>query len=174
MHHPVIFHADRELARAGFTTLRFNFRGVGGSEGVHDAGRGEVDDVAAASEWLRASVPDAPLLSVGYSFGSWCVLRHALRDASVVAIVAIGLPVKLYDVAALPPIARPVAVVQAARDEFGSPEEVRAALATAGIPSRVLTVAGTSHLFPGAAPRAGLAVVEAADWCLSAGRTYLD
>jgi alpha/beta superfamily hydrolase len=111
---------------------------------------------------------------VGYSFGSWCVLRHALRDSSVAAVVAIGLPVKLYDVATLPPIGRPLAVVQAARDEFGTPEEVRAALEAAGIPSRVVTVAGTTHLFPGAAPRAGLAVVEAVDWCLSKGRTYVD
>ena len=61
LHNPVIFHADRELNRAGLTTLRFNFRGVGESEGVHDEGRGELGDWAAATAWLRGMALEGPL-----------------------------------------------------------------------------------------------------------------
>lgn len=86
----VIFHADRELNRAGLTTLRFNFRGVGASAGAHDAGRGEVDDLAAAASWLAGLTPRQPLLVVGYSFGAWCAIRHAARSSSVAGVIAIG------------------------------------------------------------------------------------
>ena len=61
LHNPVVFRTDRELNRAGWTTLRFNFRGVGSSEGTHDEGRGEVEDVGAAVSWLRGIVPDVPI-----------------------------------------------------------------------------------------------------------------
>ena len=76
LHNPVVFRADRELNRAGLTTLRFNFRGVEGSDGFHDDGRGEIGDVAAAALWLRALVPGKPLILVGYSFGSRCVIAR--------------------------------------------------------------------------------------------------
>src|SRR5258706_3469100 len=88
---PVVFHADRELNRAGLTTLRFNFRGVEGSDGFHDEGRGEIGDVAAASSWLGALVPGKPLILVGYSFGSRFALAHAIADKTIAGVVAIGL-----------------------------------------------------------------------------------
>ena len=70
----------RELARAGYTALRFDFRGVGSSEGAHDGGRGEVEDLAACVAWIRGIAGGTPVLTVGYSFGSWCALRHAARS----------------------------------------------------------------------------------------------
>ncbi len=167
MHHPVIFHSDRELHGAGFTTLRFNFRGVGGSDGEHDLGRGEVDDVAAAASWLRGVALGLPLVLVGFSFGSRCSLRHAASDPSVAAVVAIGLPVLVYDLAAdLRRLTKPLAVVQGSEDEFGSPDDVRAVLAAAGVEAAVSVIAGASHLFPGRVREAAAAVRAAAVRCL--------
>ncbi len=168
LQNPVIFHADRELSRAGFTTLRFNFRGVGRSEGAHDQGAGEAEDVGAAAAWLKRLMPDVPLFLVGFSFGSWCSLRHALGDPAVSAVVAIGLPVSVYDLAGVvAALRRPLAVVQAEHDEYGSPAQVDAVLRAATPPARIFPVLGTSHLFPGMARRAGERVVEAAEFCLS-------
>jgi len=158
----VVFHAERELHRAGLTTLRFNFRGVGGSEGQHDDGHGEVEDVAAAVAWLRGLGDSVPALLVGYSFGSWCAIRCALGDPSIRGVVAIGLPVSIYDLA--PPVAslgRPLAVIQADADEFGSLDAVREVLAHARPPALLRVVPGTTHLFPGKARQAAAEVVAA-------------
>lgn len=164
LHNPVVFHSERELHRAGWTTLRFNFRGVESSDGSHDEGRGEVEDFGAAVSWLRGVALDIPLVAVGYSFGSWCAIRHALNDASVAALVAIGFPVRNHDLREpVRRLGRPLAVVQGDRDEFGSPEEVRELLEQADPSGRLYVVEGASHLFPDRARDAGSRVVQAAD-----------
>jgi len=167
----VVFHAERELHRLGLTTLRFNFRGAGASDGVHDEGRGEVEDVAAAAAWLRGLADDLPLLLVGYSFGSWCALRHAARDSSVRGLIAIGLPVGIYDVAAsVAVLGRPFAVVQAEADEFGDPDAVRAALRNARPVADLRIVGGTTHLFAGKAREAAAEASAAAREMLAGPR----
>jgi len=164
---PVLFHADRALNRAGLSTLRFNFRGVGSSEGTHDEGRGEVDDVGAAVQWLRGLLPERPCLLVGYSFGSWCAVRYAVLHPEIAGVVAVGLPVKQYAFDMISELRRPLAVVQPEYDEFGSPDEVRTSLERADPPARVDVVPGATHLLPGRAPEAGAKVVKAVAWCLS-------
>jgi len=151
-----IFHTDRELNRAGLTTLRFNFRGVGDSEGTHDDGRGETDDLAHASAWLQALMPEAPHLLVGYSFGAICSVRHAARSQNVRAVIAIGLPVRLYPLEEIDQLPCPLAIVQGTDDEFGTPEEIRAR--TPGSP--IQTIDKATHLFPGTAAAAATAVVR--------------
>lgn len=168
LHNPVVFHADRLLHRNGLTTLRFNFRGTGRSDGFHDEGRGEVADVGAAAAWLRGLAPGVPLLLVGYSFGSRCSLFHALEDRSVAAVVAIGLPVRVWDLGAAVGLGRPFGVVQGEEDEFGSPEEIAPLLARMTPPGRLYVVTGTGHLFPGRAPEAAALVGRAVDEILAA------
>ena len=167
---PVLFHADRALNRAGLSTLRFNFRGVGGSEGAHDEGRGEVEDVGAAVQWLRGLLPGRACVLVGYSFGSWCAVRYAAMHPEIAAVVAIGLPVGTYGFETVPELRRPLAVVQPEHDEFGPPAQVRAVLAGADPPARVDVIPGATHLLPGRAPEAAAKVVEAVSWCLSLSR----
>src|SRR5438132_14271925 len=70
MHNHVAYRIADAFRRAQASALRFNFRGVGRSEGAHDEGRGEVDDARAALDYLAADNPGAPLLSSGFSFGS--------------------------------------------------------------------------------------------------------
>ena len=161
LHNPVIFHTDRELNRIGLTTLRFNFRGVLGSDGFHDGGRGEIGDVAAAAEAVRKLAPGQPLILVGYSFGSRCAIVDAIADRTVSGVVAIGLPVRMFDLEDIPSLGRPLAVVQGTNDEFGSIEEVEAIMATASPKGKLYVVEGAPHLFPGRAPEAAARVVEA-------------
>lgn len=160
---PVVFHADRELHRAGLTTMRFNFRGVGESEGSHDEGRGETDDVSAAMAWLRGICPGRPLLSVGFSFGSLCSIRNAVGDPSVHGVIAIGLPVLKYPFEELARLQRPFAVVQADDDEFGRPSDIEPYLERIQPKGQLHVIENTTHLFPGRAPDAGVAVVKAAE-----------
>jgi len=161
LHNPVVFHVERQLHGLGMTTLRFNFRGVGDSEGVHDSGRGEIEDLAAAASWVRGLCPDCPLILVGYSFGSWCAVRLAARDHSVRAVVAIGLPVRTYPFEEILRLGKPLAVVQASEDEFGHPDEVRSMIDRARPRGRLFVVEGTSHLFPKRARSAAARVEEA-------------
>jgi alpha/beta superfamily hydrolase len=167
LHNPVVFHADRALHLAGVTTLRFNFRGVGESEGQHDDGRGEVDDVGTVVSWLRGIALGCPLLLVGYSFGSWCAIRHAVNDDAVAGLIAIGLPVRTYPFDELRQLRRPLTVVQGSADEFGSPDEVRRALAETHPPAELLVVVGASHLFPGLGSDAAELVVRGAESMLA-------
>jgi alpha/beta superfamily hydrolase len=166
LHNPVIFHSERELHRLGLTTMRFNFRGVGDSDGEHDAGRGEVDDVAAAASWVRGIAPGVPLLVVGYSFGSWCGVRYAVDDSAVAGVIAVGLPARLYPFDEVERLGRPLAAVHGTRDEFGSPDEVRAILDRATPPGQLHLVEGAQHLFPGQAPAAAAEVARAASHIL--------
>ena len=69
----------RSFVGAGFAALRFNFRGVGGSDGAFDDGRGEIADVESAAAWLRGQLPDRPLWLSGFSFGAAMAVHAALR-----------------------------------------------------------------------------------------------
>ncbi len=168
LHNPVVFHADRELNRAGFLTLRFNFRGAGSSDGLHDEGRGEVDDLAAAAAWLRRIAHGLPLLLVGTSFGASCAIRYAAREPAARGLVALGLPLRYLPHEEIRRTSRPLAVVQGGADEFGPPREVRVAIAPLAPLARLYEVPGASHLFEGRVTEAAARVVEAADWCLRA------
>ena len=75
MHNKVVFQAAKALDSLGIAVLRFNFRGAGLSEGKHDRGNGEVDDVRTALKFLADEFPETPLLVAGFSFGCWVGLR---------------------------------------------------------------------------------------------------
>jgi alpha/beta superfamily hydrolase len=146
-------HATYRLARAvraqGGASLRFNFRGVGLSAGSYDGGLGEAEDAKAGLAWLVERHPALPRLACGFSFGSWMALRAGCPDTSVRGVLCAGLALSLRDLAG--PVARqcekPVAVVQAERDEFGAPEEVGHALAGSAAARRLGVVKGATHLF---------------------------
>lgn len=166
-------HATYRLAKAvrarSGASLRFNFRGVGRSAGVHDAGRGEVEDTRAALAWLAARHPGLPLYAAGFSFGSWMALAAACRDAAVRGVLCAGLALSLRDLAteAARTCPKPVAVVQAEHDEFGPPSDVERALAGSEGPRRILVVRGATHLFTEALPQLELQAGAALDWVLA-------
>ncbi len=146
-------HATYRLARAvrahGGAVLRFNFRGVGLSAGRHDGGRGEVDDARAGLAWLAGRYPGLPRYACGFSFGAWMALEAGCPDPAVRGVLCAGLALTLREVAtdAARACPKPLAVVQAEHDQFGSPEEVGRALANAAGPRWLISVPGATHLF---------------------------
>ncbi len=123
MHFKVVFRIARALARSGFGVLRFNFRGVGASKGVHDDGRGEKDDVAAAlDEALRRGGP--PLVAGGFSFGSAMALTVGARDSRVAAMIGAGIPLDRWNVGEGDLVETPTLVISGARDPFADPERL--------------------------------------------------
>jgi alpha/beta superfamily hydrolase len=144
LHNKVVFHAAAALTAAGYATLRFNFRGVGASQGRHDEGRGEVDDFRAALDEAE-SLGGLPLVAGGFSFGSAVALRGA-ADARVACLVAVGLPLATIARGSLPKPNVPSLFVTGERDTFGPP----ALLAEfAGDSGQIVIVPGADHFFEG-------------------------
>jgi len=125
MHNKVVFRAAAGLLDAGLVTLRFNYRGVGQSTGMHDEGRGEQDDIRAALDYLAENYPNQPITFAGFSFGSRFGTEVAMTDERVVRLISIGTPVDKYgDYDFLRNLKKPVLFVHGDRDEFGSVENV--------------------------------------------------
>ena len=147
MHNHATYRLARAVRAGGGASLRFNFRGVGRSEGEYDAGRGEAADARSALAWLAARRPDLPRLACGFSFGAWAALAAGCADGSVQGILVAGLAPGTLDLDLVRRCDKPVAVVQAERDELGGLEDVRALLSGAPAPRRLWVVAGATHLF---------------------------
>jgi alpha/beta superfamily hydrolase len=93
MHTKAVFQGTKGLVRAGCAVLRFNFRGVGNSEGAFDGGEGERGDFTAALDFMAARYPGLPLWAAGFSFGSWVALETGAADDRVTALIGIAPPV---------------------------------------------------------------------------------
>jgi alpha/beta superfamily hydrolase len=150
MHFKVVFRAAKALQLAGLAVLRFNFRGVGRSEGVHDDGNGEQDDARAAIDEMRSRHPGLPLLVGGFSFGSWVALRVAARDRAVAAVFALGFPARtVADDAFLDAIEAPRLFVQGERDAFGPASALAARVEGLRAPREMVVIPGADHFFEG-------------------------
>jgi alpha/beta superfamily hydrolase len=151
--HPVLWALRNELAgRRGFTVLAFNFRGVMGSEGRYTGEGEEVRDVAAAIARVRREA-NGPTVLVGWSFGAWMALLHAVAGEPLAALVLLGIPLgdlgrnrPLPTLDVLEELSAPVLLVAGEADPFCPLPEMRN---LAGwIPgSETLVVGGTDHFF---------------------------
>jgi len=152
MHNKVVFHAMKALNAFGFPVLRFNFRGVGTSAGEHDYGRGEVDDVRAALDYLAARF-SVPILFAGFSFGSAIGLRAAVPHRRVEALIAVGIPVHAegrdYTYEMLRQSKQPKLLLSGGRDEFASPAQLAQVFADAAEPKRLVVIPEADHFFTG-------------------------
>ena len=155
VHNKVVYRAMKALNEFGFPVLRFNFRGAGLSEGEHDQGRGEVDDVRAALDWLDAEF-HLPLIFCGFSFGAATGLRAACPDQRVKGMISLGTPVtadgRVYTYRFLADCTRPKLFVSGALDQFGPEENLRQVVATAREPKELVIVPGADHFFEGHLP----------------------
>lgn len=150
LHTKAVYRTAQTLTELGLRTLRFNFRGVGISTGTFDEGIGEKDDVEAALDWLElGGIRDRPVVLGGLSFGSMVGLSVGVEDERVTALLALGVPVRMYDYGYLADTRKPVLVIQGEHDEFGSPEEVRKAISGLGSHITVREIQGSGHLFQG-------------------------
>jgi uncharacterized protein len=158
LHNKVVFHTMKALNTFGFPVLRFNFRGAGLSQGEHDQGDGEVEDVSTALNWLDAEF-HLPLLFAGFSFGAAVGLRAACPDARVKAVIGVGTPVipvaadtelpRTYTFDFLRDCTKPKLFVSGERDKFGPRARLEALLASIPEPKKLVIIEGADHFFEG-------------------------
>jgi alpha/beta superfamily hydrolase len=153
MHNKVVYHTAKAFSSFGLPVLRFNFRGVGLSEGAHADGRDEIEDVRAALDWLSARY-GLPILFAGFSFGSYVGLRACCVDSRVHGLIGLGLPVRAagrdYTYEFLAGCSSvPKLFVSGDRDDFSPGGELEAVLAAASQPKRIVWVEGADHFFAG-------------------------
>ena len=150
MHNKVVFRAAKALNESGFETLRFNFRGVGASTGVHDDGLGEQDDAQVALEYLLADQPHAKeVLIAGFSFGSIVGLNVGCTDARVHRLIGIGVPARLGRLECLFGCNKPKLFIHGAEDVIAPLAPLEDFLATlpADSPLQLVTIPGAGHFF---------------------------
>jgi len=168
MHTKAVYHAMKAFSAFGLPVLRFNFRGVGLSDGEHDHGRGEHDDVRAALDLLDRTFHNRPILFAGFSFGSYVGLRACCGDARVKGLVGLGLPVRAagreYSYGFLSRCIAPKLFISGDHDEFAPSNELGSVWASAPEPKRLIFIEGADHFFLGTAesPAPKLAQMQAA------------
>jgi hypothetical protein len=144
----VIHTVARSFTTQGAVAVRFNFRGVGASQGAHDDGIGETDDLVTVAEWARSRWPDLPLWLGGFSFGSYVALRGAARLAPAL-LVTVAPPVGRWDFSSIAAPTCPWLVVQGSEDEL-VPAAGVVAWAQALQPAvRIAMLDGATHFFHG-------------------------
>ena len=165
MHNKVVYQTAKTLHRLGLPVLRFNFRGAGLSEGAHDEGRGELDDVSAALDFLAAEYPGAPILLAGFSFGSWVGLRAGCKDSRVAELIGLGLPVGNLgnrEFSYLDACDKPKLLVSGELDAYGPPEKLEAMVERFPPQAKALTsiaiISGADHFFAGHLPELDQAI----------------
>ena len=150
MHFKPVFRAAKALQDHGLAALRFNFRGAGRSQGTHDEGRGEQDDVRAAAAEMERRFPGLPLVLGGFSFGSVMALRVGAADARVRALFALAIPLAgIPDPSFLDACRTPRLFVQGWADPFGDGARIRALVARLPEPKTLAVVEGADHFFSG-------------------------
>ena len=146
MFNKVVTTVERALGELGLATVRFNFRGVGKSDGVHDDGRGETDDLVTIAEWARREKPGAALWLGGFSFGSYVALRAAAKLAPQ-QMILIAPPVGRWDFGGIEWPHCPVLVVQGGDDDIVDPAAVAEWAAQQEPPPAFVRMAEAGHFF---------------------------
>jgi hypothetical protein len=161
MHNKVVHRVAAALHELGASVLRFNFRGVGHSEGVHDQGAGELEDARAALDWLREHHPRARRWLAGFSFGSWIAARLAAGEADVDELILIAPPVTRSGFQVLKSNTVPKLVVQGTADSVCPLEALEAQYPSWAEPKRLIRIEGAGHFFDRQLTPLGEAIVRA-------------
>jgi alpha/beta superfamily hydrolase len=148
MDNAVVLDAVRALAARGVATLRFNFRGVGESEGRY-SGTLEVEDARAAVALLRERLPGAPVALGGYSFGAMVALAAGHDHPDVDRLFAIALPVTMFDASAILPSTKPKLFVTGDRDPYCPYAALESLVASLAGDNRLVPLAGADHFLAG-------------------------
>lgn len=147
MHNKVVFKTAQVLQTLGLPALRFNFRGVGHSTGIYDEGRGEMDDVRYALEFLSHRYPGLPVILAGFSFGSWVGLRVACGDDRVQAMIGLGTPARMFGHNYLEGCHKPKLLIHGTQDELAPYELTRQWFEHVPAPKVMMTVDRADHFF---------------------------
>jgi alpha/beta superfamily hydrolase len=118
MNNKVVYTLYQSFAKAGFSVLRFNFRGVGRSEGTYSEWDGELSDAASALDWLQATLSSNSFWIAGFSFGAWISMQLLMRRPEIEGFVAVSPPANLYDFSFLAPCPASGYIIQGKKDSI--------------------------------------------------------
>ena len=149
MHNKVVFKAAQALQMLGIPTLRFNFRGVGHSTGTYDEGRGEMDDVRFALEFLSRRYPGLPVILCGFSFGAYVGLRVAVVDDRVQAMIGLSVPSRMFEGEYLEGSHKPKLIIQGTKDELAPYALASQWFEQVPAPKSLVAVQDADHFFQG-------------------------
>ncbi|MCE9520848.1 MAG: alpha/beta hydrolase [Alphaproteobacteria bacterium] len=152
MNNRVTYEMFYAFQRRGCSVLRFNFRGVGRSQGVFDGGIGELSDAAAALDWLQTMNPGAQTCwVVGFSFGSWISMQLLMRRPEIHAFITIAPPANIYDFTFLAPCPASGLIVHGRNDQVSPEADVQKMVdrlnAQRGIKITQVKIEGANHFF---------------------------
>lgn len=161
MHSKVVYQTAKALSRIGCVTLRFNFRGVGTSEGIFDEGRGEQEDFLAALDVMGDRYPDVELWAAGYSFGAFIALSVGVADPRVTTLIGVAPPLMdKYDLSAVARSHKPKFLIHGEADELIPLKEMRRFYGSLEEPKELVVVDAADHLFDGHVSEVGDAVED--------------
>jgi len=146
MRNKVVTIMDRALREIGLATVRFNYRGVGESEGSYDEGNGETEDLLAVVDWVRKTRPDTDLWLGGFSFGAYITLRAA-QNLPVRQLISVAPPVERYGFEDLMPPSCPWLVVQGDEDDVVSADAVMRWSENLDQTPNLIIMEGAGHFF---------------------------
>lgn len=152
MNNPVTYALFQAFVQRGFSVLRFNFRGVGRSQGGFDAGIGELSDAAAALDWLQSQNPDAAQCWIGgFSFGAWIAMQVLMRRPEIEGFISVAPPANMYDFSFLAPCPSSGIIVNGGIDQVAPQADVLKLVerlkTQKGITIEHATVDGANHFF---------------------------
>lgn len=125
MNHKVVLQLFQTFADNGFSALRFNFRGVGRSQGQFDRGEGELSDAASALDWLQTHNPLAPSCWIaGFAFGAWVGMQVLMRRPEIAGFISVAPPANTYDFTFLAPCPSSGMFIHGTADEIVPTEHV--------------------------------------------------
>lgn len=125
MNNKVVYNIYHSFVNHGFSVLRFNFRGVGRSQGKFDDGVGELTDAATALDWLQLQNPNASTCWIGgFSFGSWISMQLLMRRPEIDGFISVAPPASMYDFSFLSPCPSSGLIVQGDKDDVVKEEAV--------------------------------------------------
>jgi alpha/beta superfamily hydrolase len=153
MHNKVVYRLARGLRAAGAVVLRFNFRGVGASQGEYGEMVGEIEDARAALGWLRERYPGLPFALAGFSFGARAMSELGCAIGGAQFLLAAGFSTRLGGTAYLDTCSVPKIFIQSTNDQFAPRAEFEKAYAGFAEPKRVVWIEAADHFFAGALER---------------------
>jgi alpha/beta superfamily hydrolase len=173
MNNKVVFDVFHMFARRGFSTLRFNFRGVGRSQETFDHGQGELRDAAAALDWMQQhNVNSSACWVAGFSFGAWIGMQLLMRRPEVHGFISLALPANMYDFGFLAPCPSSGLIVHGEKDALVPTESVERLVQKLhqqrGIKIELEVIPGADHFFNGCPEQLEAAIEGYLDHALSA------
>jgi uncharacterized protein len=152
MNNRVVYGLYQSFVDRGFSTLRFNYRGVGRSQGRFDNGQGELSDAASALDWMQGYNPNAASCWIaGFSFGAWIAMQLMMRRPEIEGFIAVAPPANVYDFSFLAPCPASGLIVHGDKDEAVPVDSVNKLASKLGKQKNITidyrTVGGADHLF---------------------------